>query len=122
MAAARGNNELSTGDLYQTAAEDLANWERIIVEDNVFPIKVLKIEDNEVLLNRGSDSAVQLNTHYNVWFKGEAIKDPDNGSILGYEEQKVGEVLIRELQPHFSRALVSQVKGIKAGAILRLRP
>jgi hypothetical protein len=122
MASVRGNNELSMGDLYQTAAEDLANWERIIVEDNVFPIKVLKIEDNEVLLNRGSDSAIQLNTYYDVWLKGEAIKDSDNGSILGYEDQKVGEVLIRELQPHFSRAMVSQDQGIKVGAILRLKP
>ena len=93
-----------------------------MVQDIVFPIKILKIKGKEVLLNRGSDSGIQRNTYYNVWLKGEAIKDPDTGEFLGYEEQKVGEVLIRELQPEFSRASISQDQGVKVGAILRLKP
>ena len=121
-AASRGNNELSMSELYHGAAEDLANLERTFVEDTIFPIKILKIENDEVLLNRGGDSGVQLNTHYIVWQKGDAIKDPDSGEILGVEDQNVGEVLIREIQPQFSKAVIDINKGIKPGAVLRLKP
>ena len=65
---------MSMGDLYQTAAEDLADWERIIVEDQTFPIKVLKIEGNGLLLNRGSESGIHQNEYYNVWAVGDEIK------------------------------------------------
>ncbi len=116
------NNEPSMGDLYQTAAVDLANWERTIIEDDLFPIKVLQIKDKQVLINRGSDSGIQINTHYNVWAKGETIKDPDSGEILGSVDDNVGEVYIRELQPKFSRALISEDNGIKVGSNLRLKP
>jgi hypothetical protein len=107
-----------------SSKKNLRTWAEKLLKCSHFPaaIKILKLTDNEVLLNRGSDSGVQRNSYYDVWLKGEAIRDPDNGAILGYEEQKVGEVLIRELQPKFSRASISQNQGVKAGAILRLKP
>lgn len=119
MASARGNNELSMGDLYQTAARDLADWERTIVEDLAFPIKVVKIDDDGVLINRGSETGIARNTYYNVWVLGEELKDPDTGEVLGKEETRVGKVLIVELQSRFSKARIVEDKGIKPGAVLR---
>jgi hypothetical protein len=119
MASARGNNELSMGDLYQTAARDLADWERTIVEDFAFPIKVVKIDEDGVLINRGSETGIGRNTYYNVWVLGEELKDPDTGEVLGKEETRVGKVLIVELQSRFSKARIVEDKGIKPGAVLR---
>ncbi len=118
-ASAQGNNELSMGDLYQTAAEDLADWARLIVEDDAFPIKVLKVEDDEVLINRGSESGILQNSYYAAWFLGEEVKDPDTGELLGREERKVGKVLVTQLQTKFSRAKIVEDKGIKPGVTLR---
>ncbi len=118
-ASARGNNELSMGDMYQTAAADLADWQRLIVEDDAFPIKIVKIEDDSVMINRGSESGVRQNSFYDVWIKVGFIKDPDTGEILGIEEKKVGKVLIRELQTKFAKASIFKDNGIKLGAMLR---
>lgn len=122
MASAGGNNELSMGDLYQTAAGDLADWQRIIVEDDAFPIRVLQIETNNmVLINRGSESGIKINTYYDVFVKGERFKDPDTGELLDAPDNNVGRVLIRELQPKYSSAMVTgDGKGMVPGAILRL--
>ena len=120
-ASSRGKNDMSMGDLYQAATDDLVNWERILVEDSVFPIKVLKIDENSALLNRGSDSGIQKNSYYSVWSKGEVIKDPDSGEILGIENKCVGEVLIRELQLKFAQATITKNTGIVVGSVLRLK-
>lgn len=119
-ASAQGSNELSMGDLYAAAAKDLADWQRIIVEDQAFPIKIVKVEDDGLLINRGSESGIRRNAIYDVWQIGDEIKDPDNGEILGREEKNVGKVIIRELQSKFSKAATSEDTGIKVGNVLRL--
>lgn len=120
MASARGNNELSMGDLYQTTAEDLAVWARDIVEDEAFPMKVLKIDDEGLLMNRGMESGVRKNGRYTIWMMGGEIKDPDTGEVLGKEEKNVGSCYITELQSKFSRAKITENNGILVGSILRL--
>jgi len=120
-AAAAGNNELSMGDMYQRAAEDLSYWEKIMVEDMIFPIKVIKVEDNQVVINRGVDSGLRKYEHYNIINIDQSIKDPDTGNVLGKEERIVGEVVLYELGSQFSKANIINNSNIQVGSILSLK-
>ena len=117
---AKGNNEKSTGDLYQTAARVVAEWATIKVSDSVFPIQVLEKNEDAITINRGSDSGIQIGQVYGVNILGKEIKDPSTGELLGREEKTVGKATILELQPKFSKAKVWNDKGVINGAVLRL--
>jgi ABC-type transport system involved in Fe-S cluster assembly fused permease/ATPase subunit len=56
----------------------------------IYPIKVNKVSNNEVILNRGSGAGIEVGQYYLVLNQGEAITDVDTGELLGGAEIQVG--------------------------------
>ena len=122
-AVAQGKNEISTADLCEAAARNVSVWATALVDDAIFPIKVLAKNDREVTISRGSEAGLKVTQVFEVRIQGDAIKDPDTGKFLGYDVKTVGYVEIAELEPKFSHAKVLEDNGIVPGATLaRTRP
>ncbi len=84
--------------------------------------KVLKVNtDGTILLKPGSEGNVKPGMEFEVWRKGEEIKDPDTGLSLGAEEEKIGRVKVKEdmLQGKACKATVVEGKDFKIGDIVR---
>lgn len=92
------------------------------VVEGVFPIKIVKIVDNQIFLNRGEGDIFNVGNVMNVYNVGEELIDPDTNESLGMAEIEVGRIKITEIQPKFSKAQVveGEVGRIIVGAICRL--
>ena len=120
QAVARGQNEVATSDFIQTAAANIANWTADQVTDAIFPIKVLKIKDDEIVINRGTEDGLQTAQTFDVIVQGEVLRDPTTHEPVETEENIVARVSITELHPKSSRAhILGENKGVVVGAICR---
>ena len=122
IALASGTKEVSTSDLFETAAKVLAD--RIVIREReaLYPIAVLEKEGKEVTINCGSDAGLKVGQVLNVYAVGKELKDPVSGETLGHDEQLVGRVSVSQLQPKFAKAKVWDDTGIVTGNILRREP
>jgi len=116
-AVAQGKNQLSTADLCEAAARKVSDWATILVDDAVFPIKVLAKDEQDITISRGSEAGLKVGQLFEVCIKGKAIKDPDTGKV-DYDVKTVGRVVIAKLGPKFSHARALDDRGIVAGATL----
>ena len=117
-AVAQGKNQLSTADLCEAAARKVSDWATILVDDAIFPIKVLAKDDQDITISRGSEAGLQVGQVFEVCIKGVVMKDPDTGKTLEPDVKTVGRVAIAKLGPKFSHAKVLDDKGIVIGATL----
>jgi hypothetical protein len=118
VAVAQGKNELSTVDMYQAAASKVAELATVLVDNAVFPIRVLVKNDQEITISRGSEAGLRVGQVFLVNIEGPEIKDPDTGKVLGRDIKRVGRVAITELEPKFSHASIMEDSGIVMGATL----
>lgn len=84
--------------------------------------KILKVNtDGTVLMKPGSEGKVEPGMTFYVFRKGEEIKDPDTGLVLGAEETKVGKIEVTEdaLKGKAAKAKVLQGTDFKVGDIVR---
>lgn len=117
-AVAQGQNQLSTSDLCEAAARSVSVWAATLVDETIFPIRVLSKNDQEITISRGAEAGLKVGQVFDVCVQGEAIKDPDTGKVLDYDVKTVGRVAIAKLEPRFSHAKVLEDKGIVTGATL----
>ncbi|SHE22158.1 CsgG/HfaB family protein [methanotrophic endosymbiont of Bathymodiolus puteoserpentis (Logatchev)] len=88
----------------------------------IYPIKVNKVSNNEVILNRGSGAGIEVGQYYLVLKQGEAITDVDTGELLGGAEIQVGMIEVMSVATKLSRAkIISGARHIGIGDICRLQ-
>ncbi len=63
------------------------------VMDNIYPLRVIAVEDDEVVLNQGGDSIIE-GDKYEMFAMGDVIKDPYTKESLGRKETKCGVIEI----------------------------
>jgi curli biogenesis system outer membrane secretion channel CsgG len=84
--------------------------------------KILKANaDGTVLMKPGSEGKVKTGMEFSVFRKGEEIKDPDTGLLLGAEETRIGKIKVTEdaLQGKAAKAKILEGAGFQAGDIIR---
>ena len=118
IAVAQGKNQLSTADLCEAAARKVSDWATILVDDAIFPIRVLAKDDQDITISRGSEAGLKVGQVFEVCINGKVMKDPDTGKTLEPDVKTVGRVAIAKLGPKFSHAKVLDDKGIVIGATL----
>lgn len=112
------------------AAQVLQDMETAIARDVVaaivsrtFPITVVSIEGNNVVLSQGGQS-VTAGARYAIVSMGKELKDPQTGESLGRMEQPCCVAVIDKVTPKMSYAHLEQVATPLAGlapASLQLR-
>lgn len=104
-------------DMLFKSVSDLAG--NLILE-GIYPVKVISVNNGEVLLNRGSGAGIREGFRYGVYNVGNDVKDPDTGESLGAEEMIVGKIEVISVGPKYSKArIIDNGKNISAGAICR---
>jgi hypothetical protein len=105
-----------TGD----AATRLANS----VVGSLFPIQVLRAQDDDIFVNRGEAGGIFVGEIYQIFSIGEALIDPVTNEKLGNTEKLLGEVEIIRVNPRFSvaRAKTPLTGQVKPGDVLRPPP
>ncbi len=84
--------------------------------------KILKVSANgTILIKPGSEGKVEVGMKFYVFRKGEEVKDPDTGLVLGAEETKVGKIEVIEdaLNGKAAKAKILEGTGFQTGDIVR---
>ena len=90
--------------------------------DLVFPVKIIKVKNMQVYLNRGKDGGFKKGMVLKVFSPGEELIDPDTGENIGSAEEYVGKIELTRINPKFSVAKIlpeTSEGDITVGCIVR---
>ncbi|MDO9041823.1 MAG: CsgG/HfaB family protein [Desulfocapsaceae bacterium] len=85
--------------------------------DLVFPVEIINIKGNQIFINRGQDGGFKTNMILNVYQKGDELKDPHTGEILGSGEELVGKIKVVRINPKFTVAEATGKDGVSKMAV-----
>lgn len=112
-----GNGEIDASALLRAAADRVAGG----LVTAIYPIQIASVQaDGTVVLNYG-EGALDVGSILAVYSRGEAIRDPASGEIIGNDETKLGLVRVTEVTPRMSKAtaITGFVTAPQIGAIAR---
>jgi hypothetical protein len=91
------------------------------IGDRVFPLLVMQFQNNQIYLNRGEGTGIEVGDVKEVFSVGEDLMDPTTGKSVGNTEDSLGKIRIIRVSPKFSVAVpVSELVGKpKAGDTVR---
>ncbi len=81
--------------------------------------RVIKMSGNEVYINAGVNSGIQVGDTFTVYRPGEELIDPQTGLSLGSESARVGTVTVTQVQDKFSKASTDSACPLKANDIVK---
>jgi hypothetical protein len=82
------------------------------IGDRIFPMRVMRFQNNQVYLNRGEGTGIEVGEVKEVFSAGEDLVDPTTGKSLGSTEDSLGKIRITRVLPKFSvGAPVSELLG-----------
>jgi hypothetical protein len=100
-------------DLLSECFKECAIREAAIIVDVAYPIRIMSISGDTVMINRGR-GAILPGEELKVYAIGEVMIDPDTGENLGYQESYVGKIKISDIDQKTSKAkIVESVAPIK---------
>jgi hypothetical protein len=106
-------------DLMSDAQKETCLKEAANIADVAYPIKIMSINDDTVMLNRGK-GAINEGEILNVYAAGEMMIDPDTKESLGYNEALVGKIKVTEVNNKTCQATIVERSGeIKKLSICR---
>ena len=116
------NPKATDDSVYVALVNQLSQRVSQRVVEAIFPAKVVAVTGGYVTLNRGSGTAIDRNQVWEVFAVGQELKDPDTGETLGREEMKVGEVVVVDVLPKFSKGqMFGDNRGIAVGNVARIK-
>lgn len=68
--------------------------------------RVIKVSGNQVWINLGASSGIQVGDGFDVIRKGEELIDPDTGLSLGSMEETVGRIVVTQVEAKFAVATI----------------
>jgi curli biogenesis system outer membrane secretion channel CsgG len=83
--------------------------------------RIVKATGRDIIINAGMNSNIQPGSTFDVYKKGEELKDPSTGESLGFEETLAGEAMATQVMERVTKAAVRSGTGFKTGDIVRLK-
>ncbi len=115
----RDTPSLVVADAISGMYKDAAIKEAASIVDTAYPIKIVSIEGDNVIVNRGRGAIIK-DELLKVYSAGEVMLDPDTKESLGYNEGYVGAIKITEVNEKVSKGVIVDQKGeIKRLSICR---
>jgi hypothetical protein len=103
-------------DMYDALAVDLTSK----TVNAFYPFKVVAVSGNSITANRGRNFGIAIGDIYNITRKGEQVKDPDTGKILGNRETIVTTAKVEGIQEEMCTLTVADVNvTVKNGDVLK---
>ena len=111
---------MSGGDYRDMLFSNTATAAATYILEGVYPVKIASVQGDELVINRGEGTGINVGGLYEVYAQGEVVKDPDTGDVIGSDETKVGLIEVTSVQQKFSKAKVVKSEGpLTVGAICR---
>jgi curli biogenesis system outer membrane secretion channel CsgG len=102
--------------LFSKTATEVGN----AVLSGIYPVKIVEVKGNKVILNRGRGAGIKVGKKYLILTQGKAIIDVDTGESLGGSEEEVGMVEVTSVEVKFSKGKILSGAGkIQYGDICR---
>ncbi len=90
--------------------KDASIKEAASIVDTAYPIKIVSIAGDDVIINRGRGAIVKDEV-LKVYATGEVMVDPDTKDNLGYNEAYIGSIKVTEVNEKISKGIVTERKG-----------
>lgn len=116
-ASCDGDSNIDSGLLIRSAADKVASG----LVTSIYPIQVAAVQaDGQFVLNYG-EGAVQPGSVMAVYAKGEAIRDPSTGEVIGSNESKLGLIRVTEILGRMSKAVPATTfsGSVPVGSVVR---
>jgi len=92
------------------------------LEELPFEGRVIKARGKSLFVSAGERNGTKVGDEFVVFSKGEELKDPDTGEILGFDEEEIGSIKITKVKTKFSMAkAVGKLGKVKPGDLIRYR-
>ena len=92
------------------------------LEELPFEGRVIRAKGKSLFVSAGQRNGTKVGDEFVVFSKGEELKDPDTGEILGFDEEEIGRVKITKVKKKFSMAkAVGRLGKVKVGDLIRYR-
>ncbi len=98
--------------------EDMVKFITEKMEERPWQGRVIKVSDNTVYINAGSEMGISVSDAFCVYNLGEELIDPETGLSLGAEKSKIGEIQVSSVEPKFSKAVIVSGSGFKSNDIV----
>lgn len=117
-----GTDGFNKTPLGQAAREAIAKAVGFIVAEMAtvpWSGQVVQARGNEVFVNAGSNMNLQAGARFAVYSKGDELRDPATGKVLGSRDTHIGELILRDVQERFSVGTYRGNQTVKRGDLLR---
>jgi hypothetical protein len=84
------------------------------------PPRVIALKGNSIIINQGTNCAVEKGDSFIVVRQGKEIKDPDSGESLGKIEETVGKILVENVSNRSALAKILSGDGLQTGDSLQI--
>ena len=79
------------------------------LESAIGPAVIVSIDGDQVYINRGFEDDVHIGDRFEVYRRGEELRDPETGELLGYSDRRVGVIRVNFVKSaHLSVAEVKE--------------
>jgi hypothetical protein len=109
-----GRKGAPPANAWQRLVDQAASTAAAKVIGAVFPILVVKVDGDQIYLNRGEGAGLTMGEAHELFSVGDALVDPQSGESLGQTETPIGRIKITRITPRFS---VGQTVGKLTGTI-----
>jgi len=111
------------GKATRLAIEDMVDFITTQSKAKPWEGRIVKVENDQVIINAGSDVGIKIGDKMEVWVTGKELIDPETGLSLGVEEgKKIGMIEVIDVKEKYSVAVISTGVGFKRNDIVRVRP
>ncbi len=95
----------------------LAMW----LKDRAWSGSVMKVAEERIYINAGSDKGIEMGMTLTVLSKGEELIDPETGLSKGAETEAIGSLMVTAVKEGYSIASIVQgCAGIKRGDLVEI--
>lgn len=110
------------GKATRLAIDDMVNFISTQSKTKPWEGRIVKIENDQVIINAGLDVGIKNGDKMEVWKRGEELIDPETGLSLGLEEgKKIGLIEVIEVKEKYSVATITTGTGFNRNDIVRIK-
>lgn len=109
--------QIDSAVLMRSAAEKIAG----ALVTAIYPIQIAAVQDDGTIILNYGDGTLQAGAVLAVFSRGQPIRDPGTGQIIGNDETKLGLIRVNEITGRMSRAVAVTTFAVPpaVGAIVR---
>ena len=80
---------------------------------------IVKASPEEIIIKGGEDDGIQPGYEFNVYRRGEELRDPDTGELLDVETKKIGTISVTKTKGKIAYAAPLFGKDFERGDIVK---